>query len=383
MLSLPDVLVQSTMHSLRAPDIIRLARCSRRLLGCADNAFAWLHCLLVRIRYPAASAGLVPPPVCRLLPRIPVRLWWACKSPARTYRDRVLSLPAGHLQRLLTLNAARVVELQIEIPGLLSVSDERMFFAPDCWQLVRFISWLHPSVSILRCIALLPRLTQLDLGDSVADYTPLLSAAALTSLIVRSRSARVRGPSADKLLRILELPIRTLFVPLLRLSGSDFVSFCTAPSMAQLRELTLGTWVIAGFPWEAISASYLEVGFAALKSLHTLRLFDTSTELGPVFAHLHLLPALTLLSLDRHPWPLDHCIVPLLQRAPGLRVELSPDDASDAAVRAAVGLDLSIPDVQQRVESMRLQAPEAADRIVLLSARPNRGAHLCDFAVTL
>ena len=323
--------LQLVMQFLDTKSKLKAARCCQRLLHAASGPFAWRDTpsFFVEIQSPADVEC-----VCSSLIRFaPIDL----QCTGLTSLGGLLTVP--HLWALdLMATGAAVFD---ELPQLL----RHPSMARLAWLWIEeSMASADQTVEIMRAVAALPQLRTLDVSlQSAAGPTlqPLVHAPALTDLTIRrnewtaSEAALLNAISQCAGLRQLSL----CGVQFLR---GSFRSFFTSVSMRRLWRLKLSICLAAGDDLEAIvgngdliiapDADEYRVAFSALEHLQSL-LLEAVWGINALLPHLHLAPALCVLSLRCEPenfgsdaadsaLPRRAVLTALLAAAPKLEVRL-------------------------------------------------------------
>ena len=297
---LPTVLVQSTMQMLEHGDILRLARCSTFTLQCAEAAFPWNCCPMVKI---GRQVSVIPS--SRLLRFIPISLQ--------------LSLTDGQsLEELFSLMAAlRAVHLSLGSVQLHEWFAMRFFSPASRFHSLRSLQIALPSAAALRYVARLPKLETLEVYGPFEDpeiLQAMRDAPCLTSLAV-SDAGDQRRSCLDVVCSLSTLRRLAIRTPAFRSEGS-FLRFATAPCIAHnLTELRLTNWQ----PMKCTTAE-LGPAFAAMRALSVV-IFEYNNAMNVALRVLHHCPSLTRLSIKNCDYS-PKLLLSVLQSLPTLHLEL-------------------------------------------------------------
>jgi hypothetical protein len=323
--------LQLVLQFLDAKSKLKAARCSRRLLQSVSAPFAWraTPAFFMECR----SAEDVKRTGTSLIRFAPIDL----RCLGLTSLGALLTVP--HLFGLDLLETGVAV-----FDGLPQLLRHPSLTRLEWLWIEESLSSAEPSVEIMRAVAALPQLRTLDVSlqsAAGAVLQPLVHAPALTDFTIRrnewtaSEAALLRAVSQYAGLRRLGLCGVQFF-------RGSFRSFFTSLNMRRLQHLKLNICLAAEDGMGAIvgngdliiapDADEYRAAFSALEQLQSLTL-ESVFGISILLPHLHLAPALRLLSIRCEPHRCDtgdlHAPLPnravlsaLLTAAPQLEVRL-------------------------------------------------------------
>lgn len=273
---LAAVEVQLCMQLLTAAEIIKLARCSRFMLHCADEPHAWRCCPPVAIAV-TSSEAIGASLACRHAPSM--LIWGEERSFTKDHRDGWKPVDEPHLatandvlriaaamdpRRIRGFNAYH----QLSTAGLIAILQHQAFAGLEIVILPGpGIGKAVVDASIVDALTALPRLHTLRLADvGSGALASLYRCPSLTDLIVNTFT--VVFPAAQ----IADIAHCSYLVRLSFTAGNTsypLQDLQLSPSFAHLQHLRLLVW--SAHSSSGIDAS-LSASLSSMSSLHTLSL---------------------------------------------------------------------------------------------------------------
>ena len=359
---LPNVLIQYVSHFLACKDLLRFSRCSAHLDSLAHSSFSWKHAQPLRITFPSESGdqfAAVPQTPCPLSRFMPVHLRWLPLM-------GVIS-DAAVDTLLIFCDRVRILDLEFAADREPELHHSARIFSHPGMQALTSLRLQAASRGVLGLACSLPALQSLSIlswAESRADDSRMLNAVlprappSLTELDATDFFYSKHGA-----LFLDQCVLRKLTLRQFNLLNGRFRSFCQAPHMQRLSELTLDSFfgILAGSAARpGASEDDLAAGLSALRDLRVLNLADVSKP-DLLLTHLHCCPALTKLAVHVGSEG-DHCpsavaLVSVLLRCPRLSMLLQVPKACHSG---GLGSEMRL---WRLVRDLRKAHPNLASRL--------------------